>query len=362
MILTIVGDIFPADEEFTLGYGIKSSFQITDIQQLWKWNIREALGKTDCVMGNLESPLLEEEDKSSFYGVPEFAAFLKECGFSMLNIANNHMLEHGAEGFHSTRNWLKNCRIATVGAVGKDGTPEINIFEQEGIRIVTAGFCDPSICSIPYVKGTYNELDEKRILDTIGKMKDITADIRMIVLHWGNEYIHFPSLPQRRLAYKLVDKGVDLIVGHHSHCIQPYEKYREGHIFYSLGNFCFDYLQSDRVKMGLAAKLTITRKKIEKVELKGIQLYDTLYSDKLVGPSDAELFKGIYHKIDTDYRSLQGLNAKQYEQVYIQQLQRNRQTERINMRKWLLTGLLCAPFAHKRLLLKNIWNFYHTKL
>lgn len=49
---------------------------------------------------------------------------------------------------------------------------------------------------------------------------------------------------QRNMAYRLIDAGADIIVGHHSHVIQPYEKYKAGHIFYSLGNFALTSLSS----------------------------------------------------------------------------------------------------------------------
>lgn len=361
MRLTIVGDIFPGDEEITIGYGIKSLFQSRKFRLLWQSNIREILGETDCVIGNLESPLLDEDKsvKVSFHGIPEFADFLKTCGFNVLNIANNHILEQGKGGFLDTLHCLKKSGITAVGMTDDNDAPDITTYEHDGIRIVIAGFCDESICSIPYMAGTYNKLDEERIVKAVNKIKDIPADVRTVILHWGNEYIHFPSLQQRHLAYKLIDMGVDLIIGHHPHCIQPYEKYNQGHIFYSLGNFCFDYLQSDRVKIGMVAKITLTHSGIERIELNGVDLYDTVYSNQLVRASLPDKFNSFYTKIANKYRLLQSLDDEQYEKVYIQTLKSNRLTERINMRKWILWSMLRASLPRKYMLFKNLWNFYH---
>lgn len=363
MRLTIVGDIFPGDEEFTIGYGIKSLFQNREIRSLWQSNIREILGEADCVMGNLESPLLDEDKdvKKTFHGIPEFADFLKICGFSVLNIANNHILDHGNKGFFSTLHCLERSGIMAVGALTGSDTIGITIFEHNGIRIAMTGFCDESICPIPYITGTYNELNEENIVKAVNEMKNVPADIRAVICHWGNEYIHFPSLKQRRLAYKLVDMGVDLIIGHHPHCIQPYENYGQGHIFYSLGNFCFDYLQSDMVKMGLVVKITCTHTGIERVELNGVDLYDTIYSDQLVRVSVTGRFNRFYTEIDSKYRLLQSLDDEQYEKIYIQTLKSNKLAERINMRKWILWSMLRASLPCKYMLLRNLFNFYRNK-
>jgi poly-gamma-glutamate capsule biosynthesis protein CapA/YwtB (metallophosphatase superfamily) len=93
-------------------------------------------------------------------------------------------------------------------------------------------------------------------------MQSNNADIKILSFHWGNEYIHHPSLGQRNLAYKCIEAGADIIVGHHPHVIQPYEKYKEGHIFYSLGNFCFDNLQSKQTRTGMIASYIGTSKKL----------------------------------------------------------------------------------------------------
>lgn len=359
MKLTIVGDIFPGDEDFTLGYGIKSLFSNNEVRFLWQKNIQSIIGDSECVIGNLEGPLIKPTDaaKSSFWGHIQFADFLKKCGFTVLNIANNHILEHGKKGFESTLHCLENSEITAIGKE-KDN---IALIEKAGIKIAITGFCDKSICSIPHVEGTYNEFEESKVFETVSLMKNMQADIYAVVFHWGNEYIDFPSVKQRQLAHQLVDVGVDLIIGSHSHCIQPYEKYGKGHIFYSLGNFCFDFLQSNMVKNGMAATLTITKKGIEEVKLIGIDLYDTIYSNLLLKITNPIIFNNYYTSIDKKYRELQFFRDDKYEEIYTKILKKNKQREKLNMRKWIVSAILKAPLLYKRMLLKNIWMYYHNK-
>lgn len=362
MKLTIVGDIFPGDEGLTVGYGIKSLFSDRSFRNLWQSNIRGIIGNSDCVIGNLESPLIDECDvvKSSFYGFPEFADFLKKCGFTALNIANNHILEHGEKGFISTLRHLMETRITIIGNE-TDNKPHIAILEHDNIKIAIAGFCDKAICHVPYISGTYNRLEESEIVDTVNRMKNIPVDIRAIVLHWGNEYVHFPSLTQRQLAHKLVDMGVNLIIGHHPHCIQPYEEYGGGHIFYSLGNFCFDFLHSNKVKKGLTAQITITKKGIEQVQLIGVDLYDTIYSNQLVKIADNNKFNKYYSKINNKYKTLLSLTDQKYEDIYIKTHKKNRFVARLNMRRWMIFSMFSARICKRKMLIKNIWNFMKNK-
>ena len=62
------------------------------------------------------------------------------------------------------------------------------------------------------------------------------------MLHWGGrvEGGLYPDINQPGIAKKLIDGGADMIVGHHSHTLQPYEIYKNKYIFYSIGNFCFE--------------------------------------------------------------------------------------------------------------------------
>ena len=65
-------------------------------------------------------------------------------------------------------------------------------------------------------------------------------DVVVVSMHWGEEYQPEPDLLTVELAREMIDAGADIIFGHHPHVLQPVERYKDGLIFYSLGNFIFD--------------------------------------------------------------------------------------------------------------------------
>src|SRR5690625_3782168 len=66
------------------------------------------------------------------------------------------------------------------------------------------------------------------------------ADLVFVNIHWGVEYDNQPHPRQTELARAMIDVGADAIIGHHAHVLSEVEKYKDGVIFYGLGNFIFD--------------------------------------------------------------------------------------------------------------------------
>ena len=239
--ITFIGDIFPGDELFTVGYGIKSKTN-HNIIRFWQSQFQNVLGKADFIIGNLESPLLDDKYALSptFYGLPEFAGLLAKSGINVINVANNHILEHGIKGFNSTLNILERNNISTFGCIQGEES-KILCLEAKGSKICIAGFCDDKISSLEN-PNCYASLKEDILFATLEKAKLLKPDTIIMVFHWGNEYETEPNEEQRTLAQFMCDCGVDVIVGTHPHVIQPWEELAssEGHktiVYYSLGNF-----------------------------------------------------------------------------------------------------------------------------
>ena len=354
--LTFVGDIFPGDEFFTCGYGIKSKTDKEHVK-LWKQNITEIVGKTDYLVGNLEGPLVDDRDalKKTFHGRPLFADLLKDCGFNVLNIANNHIMEHGIRGFYQTTKILHDKGLAVIGGM-KDNESEILTIKHGGTNICIAGFCDERVCNIDN-PNCYASLKEGKVFETLERMKTLEPDIIVFIFHWGNEYIHIPSLEQRQLSYRLIDNGVDLIIGHHPHVIQPYEKYKHGHIIYSLGNFCFDDVQSAHFGKGMIAQITIQDRTICDVAFSGIQVQDMAYSEQLVRSTVDRVFNRYFLKINDKYGQLKELVDTNYQKIYVKALRREHFMERIRMRLSILTKAIDIRHRYKAQLLCNIKEY-----
>ena len=66
------------------------------------------------------------------------------------------------------------------------------------------------------------------------------CDYLILSCHWGVEFLEYPTPYVVQVAHAFADLGADLIIGHHPHCLQGFEKYKDTLIFYSLGNFLFD--------------------------------------------------------------------------------------------------------------------------
>ncbi len=162
-------------------------------------------------------------------------------GFDIINIANNHMLDMGAAGLADTVDFWKSQPVTLLGAAYAPAEPVI--LEQDGVKIAllsytysTNGFSQgkDALIQIPYI-------EEERILSDIQYAKNHRADVIIASVHWGTENTPVPTDSQTSLAQLMADAGVDVILGHHSHCLQPitWLSGTEGHktlCIYSLGN------------------------------------------------------------------------------------------------------------------------------
>ncbi len=161
-----------------------------------------------------------------------------------VNLANNHILDFGTEAFRDTLEFLKKRGIAYFGA-----GDEQNNFNNP----YTFSYNNKNIAVLGYVSGETNPVRGDRYdVDcahfSIKKVKnDIKlclkdSDVVVVNIHWGDEEIPFPRCRNVELAHEIINAGAHLIVGHHAHVIQSAERYKNGYIYYGLGNFAFSDL------------------------------------------------------------------------------------------------------------------------
>ena len=209
--------------------------------------------------------VLSDYDKKNSYeslmlrGNPDFVNQLKDSNFKILNIANNHIQQHGELPFYNTINILQQNKIKVIGA--DDLQPKI--IESKGIKLGFFGYSlrpGENASRIFYSQG-----NKKKIISDINRIKK-KVDYIIISLHWGNEYINLPSISQINFAHDIVDAGADIILGHHPHVLQPVEKYKGGIIAYSLGNFVSD-MCSEVTKKSMILKIIFNQNKKNKIEL-----------------------------------------------------------------------------------------------
>lgn len=208
----------------------------------------------DIAFGNLESPLINNCPTSStgmiFCGQPESIEGLKFAGFDILSITNNHILNHGQEGLSQTTELLdKNGIVPSTNNM---------IFLRLAMKQrnnVIFGFLSFDLVTYP----------KAPVIEEVKKNAD-EVDILVVSLHWGNEYEKEPRDWQKTLGRQIIDSGAKIILGHHPHVTQPTEEYKNGLIFYSLGNFVFDQAWSEETKKGKIAKIIFEGKKIKSFE------------------------------------------------------------------------------------------------
>ncbi|QKF64982.1 CapA family protein [Campylobacter corcagiensis] len=204
-------------------------------------NIKDFLKSADLVVGNFESasnPNLAYKGYPLFNTPPEIFKALKDAGFHALSTANNHALDAGIDGIFSTNEAIKNAGLFSFGT----GKQKELILDVKGVKIALLSYSygynglENSISLNE--KKFINFLDEDQIQKDIEKMSKLGADFIMVFPHWGVEYQSFSSKSQQILAKKMINFGVNAVIGNHPHVTQEISwDVQNGFIAYSCGNF-----------------------------------------------------------------------------------------------------------------------------
>ncbi len=215
--------------------------------------IGDTLNTADYTIGNLESALGDTgqpEDKGyTFQAPPEAAEALGRAGFDVISLANNHAMDFGVEGLLEAIGILKENGIVPVGAgIDANEARRAAVLSRNDFNIAILAYVD-----VPIEYRGFDARDWEAGPDRAGVAwadpmvisEDVTAaletaNVVVVLLHSGYEYIERPSPPQVIAAHAAVDAGASLVIGHHSHVLQPVEFYNGGVIFYGLANFAFE--------------------------------------------------------------------------------------------------------------------------
>ena len=233
ILITITGT-----GDFTVGGDSRKSSNIWDKEldkhdgdyQFAMQNIRDVLLADDLTIVNFEGTLTEstyvpsskKNNEFLFSAPPEYVDLLTKNGVEAVSLENNHVLDHGEDVYIETQTHLTNAGVVWSG----DG--QLGVIEIKGIQIAMLSY----LCIDRY----------DQLWNTVPA--DIQAakeqyPIVIVNFHWGNELMYSPTDNQVKMGRLAVDAGADLVLGHHSHRIQPIEQYKGVYICYSLGNFCF---------------------------------------------------------------------------------------------------------------------------
>ena len=271
--------LFMAGDVFFNGYLLKSyydrqsqNYVFGDILE----NVKD-ITYADLSIFKFDSTITDNIPVSTYgkYNAPKEALdVLKSAGFNLAVLSSSHIFDGKVESLKKTINNLKEAKIETVGVKLSQEDHTSKFFDINNIRIGVAAFIKE--LSSVYLGGssTYKDfvslLDKDEIQNEIEYLKGLNCDIIIACANWGVENSNSVSFEQKEFAKELIKNGVDIVIGTHTHTIQPFEKVKvedesgnikEGIVFYSLGNFlCDQTVIFPYNRFGLTVRLDLVKK------------------------------------------------------------------------------------------------------
>ncbi len=189
--------------------------------------VKKIFDQDDLTLINFEGTLTKrttrEPKKFAFKGTPDYVNILKKGSIEAVSFANNHCRDFGSGSYTDTIQCFRKAGVIY------SSYSKVAIYKVKGKKIGMISV--NGLESISSVK--------KLIADGMEKLKKQRADLCIVSMHAGFEHVYSVSAEQKSIARYAVDKGADLVLGHHPHNLQGIEKYKGVYIVYSLGNFCF---------------------------------------------------------------------------------------------------------------------------
>ncbi len=211
--------------------------------------VRPDLAGHDLTFANLETPIAPDSGGRSvpfmFNAPPALVEALQAAGVNLLSFANNHVYDQRRAGLDESLRLLDATGVTYAGA-GRTcaDARRAKRVERNGIRmafLATSTLYNQRL-NRKADEACASEFDEAVVLAEVAAARKAGAEWVVLSIHWGDEYHTAPATETVELAHRLLEGGVDVILGHHPHVLQPVEIYRAadgrlGLVAYSLGNF-----------------------------------------------------------------------------------------------------------------------------
>jgi poly-gamma-glutamate synthesis protein (capsule biosynthesis protein) len=204
------------------------------------------LREGDLTFGNLEIPLVDHVGQGALFAAsPAAAPALAESGFSLLNLANNHIRDHGPQGLQTTLRALANAGLQTLGAgADKNQTRNLTRTDRHGLRIGWLA-CARTLEDQGEAGPFFWEMDEPELLAAVRAARD-GVDVLAVSIHAGFMYVDYPHPDLKAFAGQLAEAGADFVLIHHAHVLQGVEVLPQGSVVcYNLGNFLLDWQEGN---------------------------------------------------------------------------------------------------------------------
>lgn len=239
-------------------------FEKAEMERLVDDNLFDVLNNADYRIFNLEVPLTDKETPINKCGPNLIASAksvegLKQIGTNFLTLANNHILDQGVQGLMSTIEQLNYAGIA-YGGVGMTPHEAVKpyIVDIKGVKAGIYCCAEHEFSIVNDKKAGANPFDPLESFDHVKQLKT-EAEYVVVLYHGGKEHYRYPSPNLQRICRKFIEKGADLVVCQHSHCIGCEEKWYGGRIVYGQGNFLFDHSESEFWQTSLLISIDIEK-------------------------------------------------------------------------------------------------------
>ncbi len=305
MSIIIGGDIVPTLTNYNL-------FENSDIDSLLGKELKNALHSADYCIANLETPITDVKMPISkcgpLHAVPSSVSIgLKMMGINLVGLANNHINDQGRVGISNTIAALDSIDIKHVGAgmnLHEAEEPIIFLFNNKTVGIYACAEHEFSIAN-EFEPGA-NPFDPLESMDHVMQLSK-KCDFLIVLYHGGKEYYRYPSPFLQKVCRKFIDKGADLVICQHSHCIGCEEKYLNGTIVYGQGNFLFDDGDNEFVNSGLLVLID------DEFNISYKPIYKDLASVRFaIGREFDEIMSGFYQR--SEEIKVSGFISKKYQE------------------------------------------------
>lgn len=295
MFKFIIGaDLVPTDSNIDL-------FASADVETLIGKDIKKLLDSASFTIFNLEVPLTDLSTPIKKCGPNLIAPTKTIAGLKAINphfftLANNHILDQGEQGLNSTMSLLDKYGIDYAGA-GKDVEEAAKpyVLEQDGKKIGIYCCAEHEFTIATEITPGANPFDPLNSLDHIMELKK-QCDYVIVLYHGGKEHYRYPSPYLQKVCRKIVDKGADIVVCQHSHCIGCEEKWHEGTIVYGQGNFLFDDCDNEFWNTSLLLEVKLSNE----LEVNYIPICKNKNGVRLADETEAETILKQFHKRSHD--------------------------------------------------------------
>ena len=236
--IIIAGDVVPSERTVSLFKEKRTKYIFGEVMPVLK--------ESDYAVVNFEAPVVIDKGNPIKKSGPNLAAspqsmeVIKEAGFNMITLANNHFRDQGQVGVKDTLSLAERLGLDYVG--GGETLAEAQQTKYVSIKdkkFAFLNFCEQEYSIATDKHGGSNPYDIINITKAIQEAK-ATSDYVILIIHGGIEHYQLPSPRMKKEYCFFVDAGADAIINHHQHCFSGYEIYKGKPICYGLGNFCFD--------------------------------------------------------------------------------------------------------------------------